>query len=358
MSTCSNCYSACSEITSDKCVKYTGGDISSLGISNGDSVNYVISTINNALVSALNGTGINYDLNPTVLCELVSSKLKDCDNVTVIEITNALSASICELDARLTPVETYTASLEATYTVGCLPGVYGAEGIVVILQAVIDYLCVVSGNLDALTTNVDTNYVKIADIDDYISNYISNNIGGSTDERSKMIPYTVVEYYGPLNVFDAGGAGLNTWEQIYLCNGDNGTPDKRGRVAIGTTSGMAGGAFPIATDPNITGNPVYTLNSVGGANTITLSLTQTPAHTHTGTTDSDGSHSHTYAGYVELGSEDGDGGWPVGNFSNLETELSGVHTHAFTTGGAGGGESHSNIQPVLACYYIMYIPTV
>ncbi|BCU97892.1 MAG: hypothetical protein CM15mV19_1420 [uncultured marine virus] len=38
---CSNCYNGCTEITSDKCVKYTGVDVPILGIKNGDSLSYV-----------------------------------------------------------------------------------------------------------------------------------------------------------------------------------------------------------------------------------------------------------------------------------------------------------------------------
>ena len=48
-----------------------------------------------------------------------------------------------------------------------------------------------------------------------------------------MVPYTVVEYYGPLTYFDNTGAGQGDWDRIFLCNGLNGTPDKRGRVAVG-----------------------------------------------------------------------------------------------------------------------------
>ena len=38
---CSNCFNGCAEITSDKCVKYTGADIPALGISYGDTLLHV-----------------------------------------------------------------------------------------------------------------------------------------------------------------------------------------------------------------------------------------------------------------------------------------------------------------------------
>ena len=38
---CSNCYNGCVEITSDKCIKYTGVDVPILGIKNGDSLSFI-----------------------------------------------------------------------------------------------------------------------------------------------------------------------------------------------------------------------------------------------------------------------------------------------------------------------------
>ena len=85
---CSNCYSGCREISSDKCIKYTGTDISVLGIENGDSVNYVVAALIEFLVSTLDGTGIKYELDAGSLCTLVSDELSACDDITVVDITN------------------------------------------------------------------------------------------------------------------------------------------------------------------------------------------------------------------------------------------------------------------------------
>jgi hypothetical protein len=42
-----------------------------------------------------------------------------------------------------------------------------------------------------------------------------------------MVPYSVLEYYGPLNNFDVTGKGLGDWDKVYLCNGLNSIPIKR-----------------------------------------------------------------------------------------------------------------------------------
>lgn len=49
---------------------------------------------------------------------------------------------------------------------------------------------------------------------------------------NRMIPYGIVRYYGSLNNFTLGGAGIDKWENIYLCNGGNDTPNLN--TVIGT----------------------------------------------------------------------------------------------------------------------------
>ena len=58
MSNCNNCFNGCTEIVSDRCVKYTGIAIPSLGIQTGDTLSFVEQALSTFLLSALNGTGI------------------------------------------------------------------------------------------------------------------------------------------------------------------------------------------------------------------------------------------------------------------------------------------------------------
>jgi microcystin-dependent protein len=189
-----------------------------------------------------------------------------------------------------------------------------------------------------------------------------------------MVPFTVMEYYGGLSGnFDVNGVGIGPWQQIYLCNGLNGTPDKRGRVGVGAIVGVGGGALNPAVDPSNPSNPNYALNLATGANTVTLSATQIPAHTHS-VTLTDPGHHHFIAGSDSTASASpinattpiASGGSAGTNTAyelhpsvlsatvgKTSTSFTGVNA---TIGSTGGGLSHANIQPSIACYYIMYIP--
>jgi microcystin-dependent protein len=373
---CSNCYSGCTEIGSDKCIKYTGMDIPILGIKNGDSINYVQAAIMGFLISTLDGTGIKYELDAGNLCDIVSNELQDCADITVVDITNALSAAICALDSRVTVLENANTVLEGAYSPLCVPGIAGTEGTHIVVQAVIEHLCTVTTDLDALELDVNTNYVQIADINTYIANYLGG-IGSGTEQKLKMVPYTVMEYYGDLSYFDATGAGIGDWAEIYLCNGNNGAPDKRGRIAVGTTSGMGGGAFPSATDPLISGNPTYLLYTTTGNNVVTLSEAELPSHTHTTNVNASlASHSHNMVResgsatpltasipLVETETYDGNRSYTLAGTLSGEANLGKTSTESPTltvtvsNNSTGGGGSHNNIPPVLACHYIIYIPT-
>ena len=189
-----------------------------------------------------------------------------------------------------------------------------------------------------------------------------------------MVPYTVVEYYGTLSNFDATGAGLGDWEKIYLCNGQNFTPDKRGRVPVGAIQLVPGGALNAAVNPANPGNPNYALQDPYGANTITLDATQIPSHTHVPTV-TDTHYHYEFANVVNTTDVVVDSTNYVARALNLDVATPLEYTMnasptvptvgrtggtqgtiAVSNASTGGGLAHSNIQPVLACYYIMYIP--
>ena len=359
---CSNCYNGCAETFSDQCVRYTGVDVAVLGIKTGDSLSYVEQALITFLTSTLDGTGIKLTIDPAIICEIVNKNIVTCEDLTLVNLLNALIKAICELDTRLTAVEADFAALEDDYTVGCLTGVTATSGTHAILQAAITKLCGLELEIDAVALDLDTNYVKLADLNSLIAAYIAS-VGTSTKYYNRMVPNTVVEYYGPIaGRFDVSGAGFGDWEKIYLCNGNNGTPDKRGRVPVGATSGMGGGVLNPAVDPAISGNPSYNLLSTAGSNTVTLSVTQIPSHTHVATATStvtDPGHTHSIP-YLDKGNP-GDGTSTI-DFSGPTT----FSTNSATTGitvstsvvnnSTGGGLPHPNYQPGLGCYYIMYIP--
>lgn len=356
---CSNCYNGCAEIVSDQCVKYTGVDVPVLGIQKGDSLSYVEQALIEFLTSTLDGTGIKLTIDPEIICEIVSKNLVQCEDLTLVNVINALIKAICELDSRVTVLEDNQAALEGEYDIECLEDVTSTSGTHAILQAAITKICGVQVDLESLALDVDTNYVKLADLNDLIAAYLAS-VGTTTKYYNRMVPFTVVEFYGSTaGKFDVSGAGFGDWEKIYLCNGNNGTPDKRGRVGVGATTGMGGGPLSAAVDPAVAGNPAYTLLGAQGSNSVTLTAGQLPSHTHTATaTVNDPGHSHVASN--TSGGTTGGGKFAMGNEApegnpSVDSATTGITVNV-TVDATGGGLGHPNFQPGLGCYYIMYIP--
>lgn len=365
MSNCSNCYNGCTEIVSDRCVKYTGIDVPVLGIQTGDSLSFVEQALITFLVSTLDGTGVKINLGDLDVCTLVQKYLPTCGDISIVDISKALIASACDLQEQVDAIVAELAILNGDYTIGCLTGVTSSTDTHAIVQAVINKVCTLEVDLIALALDLETNYVLIDELDAYIAAYLASSGGGATKYYNRMIPYAVVEYYGPIpGNFDATGAGIATgpWENIYLCNGQNGTPDKRGRVGVGTTDGsMLGLTLPIDTNPGSSPfNPLYTLGgSAGTSNQTVLGLTQIPAHSHVGTIASNGAHTHnTQYGLTGGGTLYAETPYVsdlLGGTAGLTTS-SGIHTHTIEISSTGGSGGHSNVQTGLGCYYIQYRP--
>ena len=373
---CQNCYNGCTDIIPDKCTKYTGNNVPELGIENGDSLFSVQQSIFSFLLSVIDGTSIKPEINQEFICEKISQYLGE-QELTLPNIINAILQTACDLQTQVTNVKNSVDTINTAYTLNCVSGVTDNTNTHEVLQAVITKLCNVNTVLTALSLNVSTNYVKLSELNNLIAAYLS---GGSTSIKlyNKMIPYTVVEFYGNLSEkFDSTGAGLGDWEKIYLCNGNNGTPDKRGRVSVGTTTGMGGGTLDSAVDPSVSGNPIYSLGTKYGTNTVVLSTAQIPSHNHLATTTvivSD--HFHNIAGAAGSNipltsstpiSTEVRGGsqyieYSISGTSNAatlgKTSVATISASANTSVGAnGGGLGHNNVQPSIACYYIMYIPS-
>jgi microcystin-dependent protein len=362
---CESCYNGCVQTVSDECVRYTGINYEALGVETGDNLVSVEQAIMNALVPLLDGTGDAITLSAGDVCALVTSYLTAGLTHTSREWIIALSKGECDLQAQIVVINNTLAILNANYTIGCLTGVTASSDTHDVLQAVITKLCTTVADLAALTLDVDTNYVKLADLDALIAAYLASQGGGGSNQQNlKMVPYVAYEYYGPLTNFDGTGAGLNSagFYKVNLCNGLNGTPDRRGRVAVGAIQNVPGGPLDAAVNPANPGNPNYAIFNTAGANTVTLIASQMPSHSHSATATSVGTispnpHSHSYAG-VQAPSGQGDGSRTsvplTRNTSSVSLTVD--ITTSVTNANTGGGAAHANIQPVIAAYYIMYIP--
>lgn len=375
MSQCSDCYNGCTDVKSDQCIRYTGVDVPILGIKNGDSLSFVEQALITFLVSTLDGTGIKPTIPSEIICTLVSQYLPICEDLSEVDLFKALIQAACNLQEQIYVINATLVTLNADYDISCLSGVSNSSDTHLVLQAVITKLCSVSTDLTALALNVSTNYVALADLNALIQVYL-DSLAPSTQFYTKMVPYTILPYFGSLSNFDITGAGTGDWIHIYLCNGLNGTPDFRGRVPVGAISGVSGGTLPIQVNPSSSPfNPNYALgDSVYGVNSVLLTIAQIPAHTHAIT---DPGHSHfvsrllagdtsdifpltnsfPIASQAQWGATD-----PAYNFRGTSAGVANVGlSNTSSTGitGAnttGGGTAHDNKQPSIATYFIMYIP--
>jgi len=379
MSNCSNCYNGCTEIVSDRCVKYTGINVPILGIQTGDSLSFVEQALITFLTSTLDGTGVKINLAPTVICELVQQYLPTCGDLSIVDISKALIEAACDLQEQVDAIVAELAILNGDYTIGCLTGVTASSDTHAIVQAVINKLCQVQVDLTAITLELHTQYVRYDELDALIQDYLDNNIGANLISN-RMVPYAVVEYYGPRTYFDGTGAGMGDWDRIFLCNGLNGTPDKRGVVGVGITDGsMLGLSMPIQTNP-LSGNPTYSLSStIIGTNSVVLTTAQMPSHTHVATvTINDPGHKHDILGISGGDNNDnnnivrfaggdkaqGETGFYFTNTDGCQISATGLKGTAagidqnvlISNSNQGGGNSHPNYQPGLGCYYIQYRP--
>ena len=375
MSNCQNCFNGCTETVSDQCVRYTGIDVPTLGIQTGDPLSVIEQSLTTFLVSALDGSGIKIDLSSIDVCTVVQQYLPTCGELSIADISKALIEAACNIQEQIDVIAATLATLNADYTIGCLTGVTASSDTHAIVQATITKLCSVDASL-AFVINQLPSYVLKSEICTLIEDCTSGT-SVAVKAQSKMLPYSVIPYYGPASGyptisdgFGSTGAGYGYWENVYLCNGGNpGVPDLRGRVAVGATD-MATAPWPTSgqTQPGVNDNPAYgykdPATGIQGSNFTTLTLAQIPAHNHTGSTAttiiSPSSHNHTFATQnVSTGS--------VGNNvqGTAQSTAGGTKTTNDVTISAtttltilpqGQGEKHSNVQPGIAVYYLIYIP--
>jgi microcystin-dependent protein len=362
-------------------VKYTGNDIPALGIENGDTLATVELQIVTYITNLATGAGIIPVIDNDDLCALVSGFLPESGDITLNDIISALIQSVCSLKTSVDAINATLTTLNADYAIGCLTGVTTSSDTHDILQAAITKLCATDTALTAFILNVTTNYVTIASLDDRIQEYL-DEIAPTDLQKNKMVPYVAYEYYPPgglLPNFAADGKGFGEFEDVYLCNGNYGTPDRRGRVAAGTTNGTMGNPpLPSSVNPATpgAGNPTYSLAGTAGQNSVILTEQQIPPHTHTATATSTADpHSHFI-------SRAGNSGPNLVGSATLDMQAEGdpsrfSYTLKSTPGVAdagvtnpvtvnvntsvsltptGGGIGHTNVQPTIGAYFIMYIP--
>ena len=161
----------------------------------------------------------------------------------------------------------------------------------------------------------------------------SGNQPNRVDNEFTYNPSTNTLTVGTISATNIGGTGafvtgmIIAWSGstasiptgFVLCDGNNGTPDLRGRFVVG----------------HHPSNGDYDVDDTGGAEDVTLTIAQIPSHKHDTTVDNSDLFPATGQKTIGFG---GAGGYPATTFTMSNT---------------GGGQSHENRPPYYALCYIM-----
>lgn len=335
---CLNCLDNCDPLVSDKCVKYTGMDIESLGILKGMSLFEIEKVILDKLTN-LSGPSVKLDT-ITTTCSFITDLLfgKTAQPFTLQQFAEIVFDGFCKLNVKINS----TTPAAFSFNVSCLTGTLDTKD--KIIQAIIDKVCDVNTRLTAIESKYVTQTSLCAQVQTCLTTIVPTY-------KDRMVPFTYIPYAGPLSNFDSTGKGLvNTgFTKIYLANGLNNTQDWRGRSPIGSVLNVPG-----TTLDTIVSNAAYNYASGAkyGLAEVSLNVNQNAPHSHT---INDPGHTHNIPHNIDGGNTFGPtiskGGTPDADPWKTDLKLSDISINS-----SGNGAPHNNIQPSIACLYIVYIP--
>lgn len=349
---CVDCFNGCSpEATSDKCVKYTGPDNVTLGICQGEPLASVETKLINAINALITGTNDTiYSI--TNNCTFFQSQIGN-QTYTLNHLLDSLVKGECSLKKMIDDINAVvTAPIVLDQPCFYIPAYPTRDQII---TASVTEICKIQSSVSAIASD----YVKASQLNSSIAAYLASTAptspSGVTQQYTKMVPYVAYEYYGPLSNFDSTGIGLsaNSFEKVYLCNGLHGTPDKRGRVAVGAIANVPGGTLDTEVDPTLPANAGknWTLLQKFGKSSVTLDTTMIPAHTHPVV---DPGHQHDVNGTPTPWHPASDG--VIVNINGTTVGKTVAAKTGITIGSAGSSLAHENMPPAIGAYFIMYLP--
>lgn len=357
----------CEDPEFDSCTFYTGPDIDVLCIKNGDSMKDVTKSITDAILLISTGEGIVLDLilSSGILKDYLYNKEYTAENViqALIQFSENLETKIEALeDVVYAPISVNAPCLT-------LPTIPSKDDI---LKATAEKVC----SLNTAVTNITSDYVKASDICTIVTSCIENSVSESdssatiVQEYTKMPKYCPIAYTGPMSVFDSTGKGIEAqgYKNIYVCNGNNGTDDLRGRSLIGANVNVSGPTLDAAVDPSVAANAGYSIavKTKKGSFTHSLQSLENGPHGHT---INDPGHSHYIAangsstpltsGNTMLYFKEGlnNNSYQIhGTSSPASMGKSSTANTGISLASSGNGNPHNNTHPSFGVNYIIYLP--
>lgn len=365
--TCENINNCPGETLSSNCIVWQGSDIACLNIVKGQS----ITELENAVATKVCTLLTNVDLSTVTLCDELIALMADKDK-TIANLFQTLIDYSCTLKEL---IDSFTGNSEnnpLTLDYKCLdvqldpcnPTQYNLQNI---LQILINNFCDLKTAFTQLNTEINTtiNNSIFSSLSDTLQTCQTNRIQSNPltkkiTLRGFVPPYCPIAYVGPLDYFDSSGKGLDNGPMCgwYLCNGNNSTPDYRGRVLVGVVQGISGGTLSAEVDPTLPKNAGanYALGDTGGEVTHRLTTSEMPSHNHP---LNDPGHIHNLNNFdMYLGgpSSGGAGGTNIGVQGVTRPNIAILsHTTGITVGNRGDNAYHENRMPYKAVNYIMML---
>lgn len=377
------------QITSDRGVKYTGEDIESLGICQGDYLDEVSAVILEKLQDYAAGTGITLDDLDFTECAFMESFISCCAaDKSLPNIMTVVFKALCQLKGEVEDVVDDVATVGTAATFNIIPGCLTVANnkIDTVLNKLISEFCTLKTDItDAFGENFDDISTTIVNvIADEVITAVFNNIQGCSaadvvKSGSGLSTTITIKGINPIGTilfgewdasyFDATGLGLASKGMcgFAVCNGLNGTTDWRGFTPAMATNIYSSQSLHFRVDPvsnadasygtnvgDVQGEVKHTLTSYeSGQRDHIHTVTQTP-HTH-----ANGSYDRLlqYTGTSTTGSTDNN------NLTGTEPDVARSATiasaNANITIDACGGDNallaHENRQPTRYVYCIKRI---
>lgn len=347
---CTDSFDCQGIVYSASCVIFPDiGNTPVFAINQGDSLSTVTLNILNAIDNISIGEGITLkNFNPgscSVNNPLISNLGTNATSPSLEQFATAVSETFCQAFQQLSTLSSNSIySAFSNLTPGCL-SFTNTSTPQQILQAIINQTCQNTTSVNNLTTQVNNLSATVSTLQQQVSQI-------PVTPADLMPPYVPMPYIGPLDNFDSTGKGYESkgYKNVYIMNGQNGTPDWRGYAPVGAIQGVPG-ANPV--DPRVS-SLTLGVNAKTGEVSHALTIAEMPSHTHN---VNDPSHSHTFT----LFTENNGGGVYGSGYANTHTRGKQTYTTDPASTGisispTGGSQAHNNMQPSVGVVWIVKLP--